>query len=154
MLQVVGSLLAIPVGLASAYSIYRANFSADTTCQTLRANIVSMLDKSVDAGTRRMLVRRDVEKLRANLRRDRSGRDGGVQDIAGRRQAPAGADCRAGRAQRADAPPKRAVRKIEPHSQVAAKAPAAAWPIARRPDGATIQPCPTRSGSTRFARLW
>ena len=61
MLQVVGSLLAIPVGLASAYSIYRANFSVETTCESLRANIVSMIDKSVDAGTRRMLVRRDVE---------------------------------------------------------------------------------------------
>src|ERR1039458_753314 len=61
MLQVVGSLLAIPVGLASGYSIYRANFSVDTTCQGLRANIVSMIDKSVDAGTRRMLVRRDIE---------------------------------------------------------------------------------------------
>ena len=63
MLQVVGSLLAIPVGLASAYSIYHANFSAETTCQSLRANIVSMIDKSVDAGTRHMLVRRDVEQF-------------------------------------------------------------------------------------------
>ena len=63
MLQMVGSLLAIPVGLASAYSIYRANFSVETTCQSLRADIISMIDKSVDASTRRMLVRRDVEKF-------------------------------------------------------------------------------------------
>src|SRR5665811_148238 len=63
MLQVVGSLLAIPVGLASGYSIYHANFSDETTCQGLRANIVSMIDKSVDAGTRRMLVSRDVERF-------------------------------------------------------------------------------------------
>jgi hypothetical protein len=60
-LQVVGSLLAIPIGLASAYSIYRTNFSVETTCQGLRANIVTMLDKGVNATTRRMLVRRDVE---------------------------------------------------------------------------------------------
>jgi len=59
-LQMVGTLLAIPVGIGSAYSIYRANFSVETTCQSLRANIVSMLDKSVDARTRHMLVRRDV----------------------------------------------------------------------------------------------
>jgi hypothetical protein len=59
--QIVGSLLAVPVGLASAYSVYRANFSPETTCQTLRGNIIGMLDKSVDATTRRMLVRRDVE---------------------------------------------------------------------------------------------
>lgn len=63
MLQVVGSLLAIPVGLASAYSIYRANFSVETTCQSLRANIISMIDERVDASTRRMLARRDVEKF-------------------------------------------------------------------------------------------
>ena len=59
--QIVGTLLAIPVGLGSAYSMYRANFSVETTCQSLRANIVSMLDKSVDASARHMLVRRDVE---------------------------------------------------------------------------------------------
>src|SRR6202142_129511 len=60
-LQVVGSLLAIPVGLASAYSLYRANFSVEATCQRLRGNIVTVLDKGVNATTRRMLVRRDVE---------------------------------------------------------------------------------------------
>jgi hypothetical protein len=59
-LQMAGSLLAIPVGLASAYSIYRANFSPETACQNLRASIVAMIDKKIDAGTRRMLVGRDV----------------------------------------------------------------------------------------------
>ena len=64
-LQVAGSALAIPVGLASAYSLYRANFSVETACQGLRANIISMIDKKIDAGTRRMLVRRDVEAFEA-----------------------------------------------------------------------------------------
>jgi len=41
--------------------MYRANFSVEATCQNLRVNIVTMLDKSVDPGTRHMLVRRDVE---------------------------------------------------------------------------------------------
>jgi hypothetical protein len=59
-LQVIGSVLAIPVGLASGYSIYHANFSDAARCQGLRANIVSMLDKSADASTLRLLVRRDV----------------------------------------------------------------------------------------------
>ncbi len=59
-LQVAGSLLAIPLGLASGYSIYHANFSAEASCQGLRANIISMLDKSADASTLRMLMRRDV----------------------------------------------------------------------------------------------
>ena len=60
-LQLAGSFLAIPVGLASGYSIYRANFSPEITRQTLRSNIVAMIDKQIDASTRRMLVRRDVE---------------------------------------------------------------------------------------------
>ena len=60
-IQMVGSLLAVPVGIASAYSFYRANFSPETTCQGLRSGIVAMLDKSMDAATRRILVRRDVE---------------------------------------------------------------------------------------------
>lgn len=59
-LQMIGSVLAIPLGLASGYSIYHSNFSTEAQCQSLRANIVSMLDKSADASTLRMLVRRDV----------------------------------------------------------------------------------------------
>lgn len=59
-MQIVGTVLGVPLGLASGYSIYRANFSAETACQNLRGNIVAMLDKNVDAGTRRMLVRRDI----------------------------------------------------------------------------------------------
>src|SRR6202051_1785316 len=60
-LQIVGTVLAIPVGLGSAYSMYRANFSVETTCQSLRGNIVAMLDRDVGASARHMLVRRDVE---------------------------------------------------------------------------------------------
>src|SRR5690242_7370896 len=62
-LQLAGSLLAIPVGLASGYSIYRANFSPETTCAALRGNIGAMIDKQIDASTRRMLVRKDVEEF-------------------------------------------------------------------------------------------
>ena len=60
-MQIAGSMIAIPVGLGSAYTVYRANFSVETTCQTLRANIISMIDKQIDAATRRMLVQHDVE---------------------------------------------------------------------------------------------
>ncbi len=59
-LQLIGSILAIPLGLASGYSIYYSNFSTQAQCQNLRSNIVSMLDKNADATTLRMLVRRDV----------------------------------------------------------------------------------------------
>jgi len=60
-MQIFGSVMAIPVGLGTAYSLYRTNFSVDTTCQALRANIISMIDKKIDATARRMLVRHDVE---------------------------------------------------------------------------------------------
>jgi hypothetical protein len=61
LLQLAGSFLAIPVALGSAYSVYQANFSPDTQCQQLRASIIAMIDKKIDAATRRMLVRRDVQ---------------------------------------------------------------------------------------------
>ena len=60
-LQMLGALIALPVGIGSAYSMYQANFSTEATCKSLRVNIVRMLDKNVDAGARHMLVRRDVE---------------------------------------------------------------------------------------------
>jgi hypothetical protein len=58
--QVISTLVAIPVGLASVYSIYHSNFTVEARCETLRGSIISMLDKSTDASTLRMLVRRDV----------------------------------------------------------------------------------------------
>jgi hypothetical protein len=67
-LQVVGTLLAIPVGIGSAYTMYRSNFTVEATCQSLRSNIVGMLDKSVDAATRHMLLRRDVEAFESACR--------------------------------------------------------------------------------------
>lgn len=128
MLQVVGSLLAIPVGLASGYSIYRANFSVDTTCQTLRANIVSMIDKSVDAGTRRMLVRRDVEKFEHSCGATDPDATAAFKALlaADKPAAPVTVPV----ARRSDAPPKEISRKAEPPAQVTAKPPAAASPPA------------------------
>ena len=81
--QIVGSLLAVPLGLASGYSMYKANFAVDTTCQNLRANIVAMLDKNVDAGDAAHAGAARHRDFRASLRRLRSGRACGVQDLAG-----------------------------------------------------------------------
>jgi hypothetical protein len=36
-IQMFGSLLAVPVAIGSAYTFYRANFSPETTCQSLRS---------------------------------------------------------------------------------------------------------------------
>lgn len=64
--QLIGSFLAIPIGLASAYSIYHTNFTTEARCETLRSNIVSMLDKNADPAALRMLVRRDVVTFESN----------------------------------------------------------------------------------------
>src|SRR6185503_18307322 len=42
------------------YSVYHSSFTVEARCETLRANIVGLLDKSADATTLRMLVKRDV----------------------------------------------------------------------------------------------
>lgn len=110
MLQMAGALLAIPVGLASAYTMYRANFSVETSCQSLRAGIIATLDKNVDAATRRMLVRRDVatfEQTCAGFDPDATAAFKSLLAVA----VPA----------RAEAPTKEAVRKPEPRPEVAAK---------------------------------
>ncbi len=156
MLQVVGSLLAIPVGLASGYSIYRANFSVDTTCQALRANIVSMIDKSVDASTRRMLVRRDVEKFEQSCGAIDPDATAAFKELLAADKAPVPAAAMAAPApQRAEAQPKPAVRKIETRPQVAAKAPAEAWPtpaaLTRPPRSSGVRRAVGRCGSPGFS---
>jgi hypothetical protein len=134
-MQLTGSLLGIPIGLASGYAIYRANFAADATCQTLRSNILATLDRSVDAATRRMLVHRDVAAFERSC---------GVSDpdaaaafkkllVADKTKVPMIAVT-----PRADVNPKDVTRKDAPRSIAAAVAPArhdasdAAWVAAVR----------------------
>lgn len=131
-IQMVGSILAVPVGIASAYSFYRANFSPETTCQSLRSGIVAMLDKSVDASTRRILVRRDVEafeKACASVDPDATAAFKTLLDVekasAPVAVAPAPA---APKAQHTETTPKEVVRKVEPRPQPIAKQPAASAP--------------------------
>jgi hypothetical protein len=58
--QLLGSLVGIPLALVGGYSTYHANFSAEAKCQALRGNIIAMLDRKADASTLRGLVHRDV----------------------------------------------------------------------------------------------
>jgi hypothetical protein len=128
-MQLIGSLLAVPVGIASAYSFYRANFAPETTCQNLRSGIISLLDKSVDASTRRMLVRRDVEEFEKNCAAVDPDATAAFKSLLAAEKtaapaAPAAAPA-APKVQRTEtAPPKEAVRKPEPRPQVTAKPPA------------------------------
>jgi hypothetical protein len=119
-MQLLGSLLAVPIGLASAYSIYHANFSPETTCQTLRAGIISMLDKSVDAGTRRMLVRGDVVKFEQNCAAVDPDAVAAFKTLLTEEKKPVAA---APVVQHAEAPMKEVEHRAEPLPQQAAKQP-------------------------------
>jgi hypothetical protein len=141
-IQLTGSLLAVPVGIASAYSFYLANFSPETTCQTLRANIVAMLDKSVDASTRRVLVRRDVEAFEKTCGTVDPDATAAFKTLLAveKTAAPAVAVVPSvPKAQRNETVTKEAVRKAEPRPQTPAKqpvtttAPAIAEPVHRDP---------------------
>jgi hypothetical protein len=127
-MQMIGSLLAVPVGIASAYSFYRANFAPETTCQNLRSGIIALLDKSVDAGTRRMLVRRDVEEFEKTCAAVDPDATAAFKSLlaAEKSAAPAAPPApSAPKVQRTEAaPPKEPVRKPEPRPQVTAKSPA------------------------------
>jgi hypothetical protein len=139
-MQLFGSLVAVPVGIASGYSFYRANFSPEATCQTLRSGIIALLDKSVDAAARRVLVRRDIETFeRTCAAVDPEATAAfksllAAEKIAAPPPSPAiaapAAPAAAPKAQRSEpAPkepaPKEAVRKPEPRPQVPAKQPPA-----------------------------
>ena len=152
MLQVIGSLLAIPVGLGSAYSIYRANFSVETTCQSLRADIISMIDKRVDAGTRRILVAPRRREVRAKLRRNRSGCHGGVQDVAGE---PTSRQRRRPRLWPRQFPQHRRRTWPARSSRVRRRPPKCRPRSGPAPSGlAARQASAIRNGSMRSARLW
>jgi hypothetical protein len=58
--QLLGSLVGIPLALIGGYSTYHVTFSPEGKCQSLRAGIVSMLDKKADPTTLRLLIQRDV----------------------------------------------------------------------------------------------
>jgi hypothetical protein len=131
-LQIAGTLLAIPVGIGSAYSMYRANFSVDTTCQNLRANIISIIDKKIDARTRHMLVRRDVETFEKTCVGFDPDAEAAFKGLLATDQMPAAVAA----APRAEAPAKAAVRKAEPHPAVAAKQP----PANAAPVAAVVEP--------------
>jgi hypothetical protein len=122
-IQMIGSLLAVPVGIGSAYTFYRANFSPETTCQSLRSGIVAMLDKGVDASTRRILVRRDVETFEKTCAAvDPEATAAFKTLLAAEKSAPSvAAAAPAPKAQASDSAPKEAAHKVEPKPQATPK---------------------------------
>src|SRR6185437_8774470 len=121
-IQMIASLLAVPVGIGSAYTFYRANFSPETTCQTLRSGIVAMLDKGVDASTRRILVRRDVESFEKTCAAvDPEATAAFKALLEAEKSPPVAAAASATKAQPNDSAPKEQVHKAEPRPQATPK---------------------------------
>jgi hypothetical protein len=146
-IQLMGSLLAVPVGIASAYTFYRANFSPEISCQNLRSGIVAILDKSVDAATRRALVRRDIEafeKVCGTVDPDAAVAFKALLSV-NTTAAPAAAAPVAPKVQRSEVAPKEAARKSEPKPEAVAKQPStsgirsAAEPVRRDPNVSDTQ---------------
>jgi len=62
-LQLVGAALGIPAAAAGAYSAYQNYFSSEVTCQTLRTNILSTLERRIAADAKRTLLRKDMTEF-------------------------------------------------------------------------------------------
>ena len=120
-IQMIASLLAVPVGIGSTYTFYRANFSPETTCQSLRNGIIAMLDKGVDASTRRILVRRDVESFEKTCAAVDPEATAAFKALLAVEKSPSVAAAPATKAQPNDAAPKEQVHKAEPRPQATPK---------------------------------
>jgi len=154
-IQMIGSLLAVPVGIGSAYTFYRANFSPETTCQTLRSGIVAMLDKGVDASTRRILVRRDVETFEKTCAAvDPEATAAFKALLAAEKSPPVAAAASAPKAQANDSAPKEVVTKPSQSRKRRRNRPPRTRRLLRCKMFAGTLPSPTHNGSMPFARHW
>jgi hypothetical protein len=126
-LQIAGTLLAIPVGIGSAYTMYRTNFTVDATCQSLRNNIIALLDKSVDAGTRHKLVRHDIEAFEQTCGGVDPDATAAFKSLLAAEKAPAATAT----AKPVEAKSEPVARKAEPRPAVAVKQTPAVAPAAK-----------------------
>ena len=62
-LQIAGAALGIPAAAAGTFAAYQNYFSTDVTCQKLRSNIVSTMERNVAPETKRSLLRKDVNEF-------------------------------------------------------------------------------------------
>src|SRR5262245_44867254 len=120
-IQLIGSLIAVPVGIGSAYTFYRANFSPETTCQSLRSSIIALLDKGVDASARRILVRRDVETFEKTCASVDPEATAAFKTLLAAERTPHPLPAAVPKAQPNEAAPKEPVQKAEPRPQPAPK---------------------------------
>jgi hypothetical protein len=59
-LQFLGAALAIPAAAAGSYSAYQNYFSTEASCQRLRTNILSTMERRIAPDAKRALLRKDI----------------------------------------------------------------------------------------------
>ena len=62
-LQFAGAVLTLPAGVVGLYSAYQTQFSTEASCRALRAAILPVLDKPIDASAKRALVHKDLAEF-------------------------------------------------------------------------------------------
>ena len=71
--QLTAALIAIPVGLAGAFSFYNNQISAEGVCDNLRGNLLGIIDRNVPADVKYASMHRDFEHFEKKCARHRSG---------------------------------------------------------------------------------
>jgi hypothetical protein len=121
--------------------MYRANFSVETTCQSLRSNIVAMLDRRVEASTRHILVRRDVEAFEKTCGGVDPDATAAFKVLLAADKAPA-VPAAVVAAKPVEAKPAAAARKTESRTEMVAAPPAAKPPAAKPQAVAAVEATP------------
>src|SRR5439155_19675828 len=67
LLQITGAALGVPAAAAGTFAAYQSYFSTDVTCQKLRNDIVSIMEKKVAPETKRSLLKKDVTELTSSV---------------------------------------------------------------------------------------
>jgi hypothetical protein len=62
-LQIIGAALGIPAAAAGTFAAYQSYFSTDVTCQRLRNDLVSIMERKVSLDTKRSLLKKGVTEF-------------------------------------------------------------------------------------------
>jgi hypothetical protein len=62
-LQIIGAALGIPAAAAGSFAAYQSYFSAEVTCQKLRNDLVSIMERKLSPDAKRSLLKRGVAEF-------------------------------------------------------------------------------------------
>jgi hypothetical protein len=63
LLQICGAALGIPAAAAGSYTAYKTFFSPEATCQSLRTNILAIMERRIAPDAKHTLLRKDVTEF-------------------------------------------------------------------------------------------